>query len=274
MRWLDYVSYGLALVAMVYGLQQQDAPRTRSELREAFEQPPVTVGTPEPHKARGVTAGTGFATRNAGRWMTAYHVVDHCSAITLRVKHKGLFDTYASVRADLYMEADNADLAMVASPYKPREYLALADPASQPQQGQKGFAIGFPGAAPGEVYTQLLGVSRGTMYRGQTTFHQPLLVWSIIRTSPGYTTLQGISGGPILNEHGKVVGVNTAGSDRRGRLMTSTTEPLVQMLAVNERMTTTAVYKPASLLTEENFHGEAGALRDRYTISQIVCSHS
>src|SRR3546814_9708697 len=65
--------------------------------------------------------------------------------------------------------------------------------------------------------SELIGAARARRGAGQDT--QPVLAWAEHARIPmGDGTLSGISGGPVFAEDGHVVGVNSAATDRRGRI--------------------------------------------------------
>ncbi|MES2676900.1 MAG: serine protease [Pseudomonadota bacterium] len=83
---------------------------------------------------------------------------------------------------------------------------------------QNGFHFGFPGEKLGQAYSHFLGQTRMMNSKGYKV-DENILVWSVEKQSN--EILSGISGGPVFNQDGVLVGVSIAGSLRRGRAYSS-----------------------------------------------------
>ena len=166
--------------------------------------------------------GTAFPVRRPGLFMTARHVVDACDRVGI-VTHRGLILT-----ADSVVLATGSDLALFEVLYQPRP---LALDAVELRYGQSGYAYGFPRGRWGRVRGMLIG--RGRAHRiGREEPPESILMWAIIEFGPkDLEALSGMSGGPMLDATGNVIGVNSAASLRRGRLSTVAPVNLNAMLA-------------------------------------------
>lgn len=106
----------------------------------------VQVGEPQ----NGV--GTAFAVNEKGDWLTARHVVEGCTKVTLEVA-PGNFVPVARISVD-----DGHDLALLSTGRSPFPVsLSLETPL---RVGTEGFAVGFPQGKPGELATRLVSRSR------------------------------------------------------------------------------------------------------------------
>ncbi len=86
--------------------------------------------------------------------------------------------------------------------------------------------MGYPGGVPAIVVSELIG--EATVRRGNRG--EPTLAWAEIQRIPEFSgMLSGISGGPTLDMDGRVVGVNSAGSERRGRVLTTRPDVLLTL---------------------------------------------
>ncbi|MGB6231785.1 MAG: trypsin-like peptidase domain-containing protein, partial [Litorimonas sp.] len=156
--------------------------------------------------------GTAFASSGEGDWITARHVVDSCDEVGLRINPRQLIRIAS---AEIYQDADLAQLNTGWT----REPLAT-DLLRQRQIGEPGYFIGFPQGRPGEVVGSLL--SRGRMQvRGRYRTEEAVLIWSEVGRTRGLTgSLGGLSGGPVLDADGELIGVVAAETPRRGRIYT------------------------------------------------------
>ncbi len=155
--------------------------------------------------------GTAFAINDDGRWMTARHVVDSCENVGIKIGTRKILRTKVTVISD-------ADLAILDSEWTRRPL--PHDLNTQRRIGETGYFFGFPQGNPGEVVGSLLG--RGRMIiRGRYRSDEGVLAWSeLARTRGLFGSLGGLSGSPVLDKDGEVIGVVSAESPRRGRIYT------------------------------------------------------
>ncbi len=112
---------------------------------------------------------------------------------------------------------DGTDLALLytKSPLSPSFFLV---DSIDIDSNKDGFHFGFPQEKSGQVYSHFLGQAKMISSRGYKV-SENVLVWSVERQSS--KALSGISGGPIFNQDGALVGVSIAESLRRGRAYSS-----------------------------------------------------
>jgi len=166
----------------------------------------------------GMTArGTSFPL-GRGLWLTARHVVgDDCDKIVLIIDGTNVF---AKIK---YLDP-NADLAVLQT-------AAIAVPAlpievADPEEDESAFAFGFPKGMLGGTEDQLMGRAHMKL-GGRLMGTAPVLTWTELQRYPdSLESLSGISGGPMLDENGNVIGIIVAASMRRGRNYTVAPEIL------------------------------------------------
>ncbi len=199
-------------------------------------------------------SGTAFAIDDEGSWLTARHVVDSCTEVALKVGHNRII----SAQAEVYQKHDLAKLTTKWS----RTPLPH-DVNSQRHVGESGFFIGFPQGRPGEVVGNLISRSR-MLVRGRYSSDESVLAWAEIgRTSGLNGSLGGLSGAPVLDKDGEIIGVVTAENPRRGRIYTVAPRALLPFFSDPSG--------EAEPLDKESYGLQADQLRRSRRIAQVFC---
>lgn len=200
------------------GVQDRRPEVPRTPLGGAEDVIPIPPGVPpsyaveDPGNPRD-SQGTAFAISGDGLWMTAEHVVNGCDRVGLATAQ------FAAERVERVFESDVSDAALIADGLPSGIALPLA--TRVPREGERAWHMGFPTGRPAVVQSRFIGQAaavRGNL-RGPAT---AILAWAEELRIPEFDhTLGGISGGPTIDSAGRVVGVNSASSDRRGRVLTT-----------------------------------------------------
>jgi S1-C subfamily serine protease len=170
--------------------QKGDFDSTRNTRASA----PPPPAPPPTEKAAGMSHGTAFAVRPDGVFLTAFHVVQEAKIITIVCANR----RYGP--ATLMATAVSNDLALVRVPAFGVAYLPLAKPRSV-RPGDPVFTVGFP--APGILGTAPK-FTDGSVSAIAGLANEASLLQVSVPVQPGN------SGGPLLNDHGQVVGVITS----------------------------------------------------------------
>jgi S1-C subfamily serine protease len=146
-------------------------------------------------------AGSGFVIDTAGHILTNYHVVEGAQRIEVLLgdqKAQGRFV------AKLLGADQRNDVALIQIDPQGRKLTALplADSSSL-LVGQKVLAIGNPFGFQSTLTTGVISALGRTVQTSQTTF-----IEDAIQTDAAIN--RGNSGGPLLDTHGEVIGINSA----------------------------------------------------------------
>lgn len=265
----DWVIYGAVIGVILFASlnrgERADAPRADPDVDyEGEALGPVTPFDPtvmveasgdEPKPQM----GTAFSIAKDGRWVTARHVVEGCRRPAL------VIDRNRALAADVRL-ASRADVAVLLTDGGPPA-LPVADEADL-FKGQRGFHPGFPQGVPGAVASRLIG--RETLrINGRRNYEEPVLAWAESGRTKGLQgTLSGLSGAPVLDRRGRVLGVTIAEAPRRGRIYTTAPDTFID--AVGDVLATEGDILGQSVTTR-NYGTVSDQLRHDLRVAQVVC---
>ncbi len=156
--------------------------------------------------------GTAFAIDPDGVWLTAEHVTHGCDRI-------GVLRGRNIVLATRILESRESDASVIRD--GPEANMSFVLSSVRPDAGDIGYHMGYPGGRPAIVVSRFLGAA--TAQRGLSSRRrEPIYAWAEYSRIPDNNNpLGGISGGPTFNAAGQVIGINSASTDRRGRVLTT-----------------------------------------------------
>jgi S1-C subfamily serine protease len=204
--------------------------------------------------------GTAFAINKSGAWLTARHVVDGCSRVGLAVGDGRM------VPVDEVHTSRAFDLALLITDRAPAQVPLDLD--RELRVGEAGYHVGFPQGRPGEASSHLLARSK-LVTTGRYKMEEPVLAWAESDRSEGIDgTLSGMSGGPVFDRDGAVIGVTVAESPRRGRIYTAAPDSISRFL---EEQGLVAPGGDAHPLAASSYTREADSLRDERAVVKVLC---
>lgn len=214
-------------------------------------------------RRRGATTGTAFAIDGNGLWATALHVVHECPRIALRSPR-------GWVEAKLVWTHGQADLAVLRG-MPGSEALPVA--RGPLRRDQPGYAVGFPQGRPGAVHGRLIGRSQ-MQAEGRFRGRAPTVSWAEMGRVPRFDgSMGGISGGPLLDADGHLIGVIVAESPRRGRFETLAPELLDSLAETGARLRRAeAAGNARRALAPATLESVADDLRAQRRVVQAACA--
>ena len=217
----------------------------------------------EERKSRAEYTGTAFSIDNNGFWITARHVTNNCDQILIARPFQ------RPLPIEGVAEHIGSDVSLIKTS---RGYPPLDVDYNLPIFNQEGFHYGFPRGKPGAVYSRLIG-RRIMKTIGANNYKETVHVWAEKKRIPNSNeSLGGISGGPILNKDGKVVGIHVAGSLRRGRSFSSLPSNINDLLnKYNININPAFKMVNTAELNTSDFSNVGNKLRDELTVAQVVC---
>ncbi|HYL47148.1 MAG TPA: trypsin-like peptidase domain-containing protein [Candidatus Limnocylindrales bacterium] len=143
-------------------------------------------------------AGSGFLIDTDGHMLTNYHVVQGAQTIEVTLGDQSRY------KAKLIGADTRNDIALIQIDAKGRQLTAL--PLGDSRNllvGQRALAIGNPFGFQSTLTTGVISSLGRTVQTGENTF-----IDEAIQTDAAIN--RGNSGGPLLNSHGEVIGINSA----------------------------------------------------------------
>ncbi len=173
------------------------------------------------------SVGTAFPIDDRGHFLTARHVIDGCRAVGLFIGNRKLKG------AEVVVAHRSADVALIRSRQSRAQTPFPLTDMFRPVR--TAYSVGYPSGEPGAVKLRYLGnVTLG--HRGRSSGREPAVAWAVTQRLPKrLSAFGGISGGPLFDAQGAIIGISVAGNDRRGRLITSRPAsfyPLLQKIGV------------------------------------------
>ena len=219
------------------------------------------------------SVGSALAIHPNGVWLTAKHVVEGCKKIILQAGVKN--GKPANLVPTKVVTHPHADVAVITSPrtdYSRRPFKLV----TRGDNVGDAFHIGFPSGKPGAVYSRFIG--RMKVRRGRTNKSgEDLLVWAEITRIPNFSgSLGGISGGAVVDRTGALIGINSAASVRRGRILTSRPSTLMDVIRLSGHISPTASQNRSMVLelNRKKYPSFAkAAIQDRRVV-RVICRRS
>lgn len=211
--------------------------------------------------------GTSFYVGN-DLWMSARHVInDECDRIIMIVDGK-------NVDAQIKYLDDGADFAVMRAQV-PKAVPALPLGTQEMAADEAAYTFGFPQGILGGTAGQYLGRTKLKL-GGFLSGSAPVLAWSETSRYPDdLDSIAGISGGPVIDERGYVVGIIVAASVRRGRdysvapeILRNAAQRLIGTPDTNPTPVRSLVTSPVTLSASADAMSKSARIVETYCIPQ------
>jgi serine protease Do len=219
-----------------------------------------------------VSLGTAFAINDSGDWATARHVSRDCAALV--VLEPGDERGYP---VKMVIDHPRTDLSVLVTG---GSFKSLPIANRDPGRRETGFFIGYPQGDPASVEASYLGSDRvdvvDDLAPGRPAEHLYGDYWVETRRVPDFSgTLGGMSGGPVLDEAGDVIGVTVAEEPRRGRVISIAPDSLTELLrgAGSEgwRTDDEDARRTVPAVTDSNLRQYGNDLRNSTRVAKVWC---
>ena len=142
--------------------------------------------------------GSGFVWDNNGHIITNHHVIANASSINV------IFADYSEYEASLVGSDSDSDIAVLKLLEIANQTIPIEHGDSDALKvGQMAIAIGAPFGQEFTVTTGIISALGRTIQSVRGAFSNPKIIQTDAPINPGN------SGGPLLDKHGKVVGINS-----------------------------------------------------------------
>lgn len=154
----------------------------------------------------GFSTGSGTVINAAGDVLTNHHVTRGSRRLFVISEF-----SHGERTAQIMWESREKDLAVIRAPGLGLPPATLF--AGQPEKGAPVFSVGYPGAADLGDLALDATVTSGVLGR---IFPSPRPRWNVTIVQHDAAINEGNSGGPLFDNCGRAIGVNTAGPSRTG----------------------------------------------------------
>jgi len=161
-----------------------------------YDSSSLNTYTQQRNSSRG--EGSGFVWDNKGHIVTNHHVI--ANALSINV----IFADYSEYEANLVGTDSDSDIAVLrlVSKNSPPDPIVHGN-SDALKVGQMAIAIGAPFGQEFTVTSGIISALGRTIQSVRGTFSNPKIIQTDAPINPGN------SGGPLLDKHGKVIGINS-----------------------------------------------------------------
>jgi len=223
-----------------------------------------TLAVAESEACEPACSGSAFAINRQGYWLTAKHVVEACNFVVL------LTGDRAAVPVERITPHPQADVSVLWTDLKAPPLKFRPGPLDR---GQSGFSFGYPNGDPGDVHGRLLGRVKVRRHGGRDRA-EPAVMWAEVSRRPqNNRPLGGLSGGAVLDQDNRVIGVMIAASARRGRVTSAAPVSLRQVIkrAGLDSTLLTTDRRGAPAIDGRSYGDHGDRLRAQLTVAKIYC---
>ena len=242
---------GLDAEAFVRQIPAPPSPRLRTQL--------VIEGEGRPRRG-GTFIGTAWALSDSNSWLSARHVTDGCRQLSF----------LGGNRLPPATGHPRADISAIALNRRHGDALELSrDPLTS---GEEVYLVGFPSGEAAAVFGTVTGT--GVLDHRSLGHRETIVVVAQRKRVPsGSADLGGISGGPVLDADGNVVGTVIGGSARRARSIISIERNVAWLAASAGSATADSLGgpQPPMAITPANFARATAPLLSNGPIRVVRC---
>ena len=201
-------------------------------------------------------------------WITARHVVNDCKAAYVQPNSESNEDEYVLIDTTFFHPRSDMAAFRFSNNAKPIKIPKLTDPENKSFLRSKAFAIGYPDGFEGNLSVNYLG--KAALRIKDYEIIEPVFVWNVKHKRPKtLTSVGGISGGPLFNDNGKIIGSLVAEQVRRGTISTADLHSMNWLIkAMDLKKSQAYVDEPLSV---SNIDRVATDFLKQGNVVQVIC---
>ena len=210
--WIKYLFFLITLLIFLPAVSPADANKIIKEIGKA-----VVVVTAYDERGNAIRHGSGFIVRQNGVVVTNYHVIGMAKEIKVKANNKVL-----DVEGLIFVDKEN-DLVVLKANARSLPVVKLGA-IGKANIGEEVYIIGRPSGFEDTISVGLLSEIRKIGEKVE-------ILWMTAAAPPG------MSGSPVVNRNGEVVGVVTSGSSALHNFSSAISVKLIKGKIGSERVT-------------------------------------
>lgn len=242
-----------------------------AQLFPEYDKPDPRIADVKPEASQTTFSSGSAYLVSPGVWLTAHHVVDHCKSVTVEGGDPQSGE-YRLRPSHIFLSPD-ADAAVIRTPSTAVSAAPVAL-AWDNKDGAEAILVGFPQSKPGAVFSRFMGHTT-LRWIGTGPVQSDTVAWAEIARVPDFgAQFGGLSGGLAMSPDGVAVGIVSAASPRRGRILTTQPSDLWTALRRDGQAVTQRSRPPEPRITKESFPVVARGLIQERRVARVMCENT
>jgi serine protease Do len=241
-----------------------------AQLFPEYDKPDPRIAEVKPEASQTTFSSGSAYLVSPGVWLTARHVVDHCKSVTVEGGDPQSGE-YRLQPSHIFLSPD-ADAAVIRTPSTAVSVAPVAL-AWENRDGAEAILVGFPLGKPGAVFSRFMGHTT-LRWIGTSPVQSDTIAWAETARVPDFgAEFGGLSGGLAMSPDGVAIGIVSAASPRRGRILTTQPSDLWAALRRDGQAVIQRSRSPESRITDKSFPAVARELILERRVARVECEN-